>query len=147
MQPTFNRELSAGWFRDRVLLNRTGCGRATRGEVVILRSPEDDEELLIKRIVGTEGDTVQMAGRPYVVPVGQLWVEGDNSATSRDSRRFGPVDRSLVEARVAAKVWPLQDACFVSRTPLPPHVECASKHKQRAALVRSLTQPASLPYT
>ena len=109
MHPTFNRDGPA--FRDRILLNRL-YRQLDRGDVVVLRSPspKEGDQLLIKRIVGLEGDRVALqSGGECVVPSGQVWVEGDNKVVSRDSRRFGPVDLSLVEARVALKIWPLRN--------------------------------------
>ena len=114
MCPTFNQ--SGG--HDRVVLNRMFGGSVERGDVVVLRSPKSQQQLLIKRIVGVEGDSVQsLSGERLVVPSGQVWVEGDNKTCSQDSRQFGPVDKALVEARVALKVWPLREACIVDREP------------------------------
>ena len=47
------------------------------------------------------------------VPTGHVWVEGDNGEVSTDSNHFGTVDVHAVQARVAAKVWPLSEAGLV----------------------------------
>ena len=52
------------------------------------------------------------------VPRGQLWVEGDNEASSNDSNGFGCVAAALVEARVCLKLYPLTEAGVVSRKEL-----------------------------
>jgi inner membrane protease subunit 2 len=39
-----------------------------------------------------------------VVPYGHLWLEGDNSRSSRDSREIGPISKGLVEGR-AVLIW------------------------------------------
>lgn len=49
------------------------------------------------------------------VPRGQLWVEGDNEASSNDSNGFGCVSAALVEARVCYKLWPPSEAGVVTR--------------------------------
>jgi hypothetical protein len=69
-----------------------------RGDVVLLRSPEDGRTVLVKRCVALPGDLVP-AG---VVPAASVFVVGDDRADSRDSRVFGPVERSLLLGRVVA---------------------------------------------
>jgi signal peptidase I len=84
----------------------------------------------IKRVVGLPGETVegrnghvyvngQYLDEPYlpagvltssfapvVIPHGDLWVMGDNRDNSRDSRVFGPIQRSKVVGRTIWRVWP-----------------------------------------
>ena len=65
-----------------------------RGDVVILHSPTHPGEVLVKRVVGEEGEEVVTRGyrmRRVIVPTGHCWVEGDNSRASRDSNLFGSV--------------------------------------------------------
>lgn len=45
----------------------------------------------------------------FQVPEGHMWLEGDNSSNSRDSRTFGPVPQGLISGRILYKVWPLSD--------------------------------------
>lgn len=86
-----------------------------RGMVVAFWSPHNPELLAVKRIVAVEGDRVKTRGRyPFVyedVPVGHVWVEGDNSEKmgeeSYDSNFYGPVSKSLIVGRVVGVVWPL----------------------------------------
>jgi inner membrane protease subunit 2 len=81
-----------------------------RGEIVVLRSPEEGpRKRLVKRVVALEGDSIynDRTGRLVVVPRGYCWVEGDNRATSRDSAsQYGPVPLGLIEGRVTAIIWP-----------------------------------------
>lgn len=40
------------------------------------------------------------------VPVGHVWLAGDNVANSTDSRHYGPVPLGMVRGKVIARVWP-----------------------------------------
>ena len=137
MQPTFNKRGKQN--NDAVVLDRWSARTLAyrRGDVVVLRSPNAPDEMLTKRVVGLPGDWVRpraaahafenatdssqlsAASRDVVhVPRGQLWVEGDNAASSNDSNGFGCVAASLVEARVCFKLWPLSEAGPVERQEL-----------------------------
>ena len=104
-------------------------------EGVGLRQPDDD--VLIKRVIGLPGETVEGRGghvyingrqliEPYlpaglqtedfpamVVPDRSLWVMGDNRGNSRDSHLFGPIKESSVIGRAIAKVWPAGSISFL----------------------------------
>ena len=67
------------------------------GDVVVARRPDRPELEIIKRI------TAIAAG-------GAIVLEGDNPATSTDSRQFGPVTREHIVARVRWRYWPLPPA-------------------------------------
>jgi len=50
------------------------------------------------------GDGLSYRRRRYVVPDGHVWLEGDNSKCSIDSRDYGPVPASLIRGRVFFRV-------------------------------------------
>ncbi|OQS06275.1 mitochondrial inner membrane protease subunit [Thraustotheca clavata] len=108
MQPTLN---PSDTDRELVLLDKFSvqvAHRVARGDVIVLKSPSDPSELLTKRLIAIEGDWVEgRSGRRVVVPAGKCWIEGDNGELSDDSNSFGCVPMALIEARVAAVVWPL----------------------------------------
>lgn len=112
MSPTLNPPDS--WIQDRVLINkRLDIKDYRRGDVIVLRSPVEPSEHLIKRIVGLPNDLLFVdednsvgMKKMIVVPPGRCWIEGDNEACSRDSRLFGPVPLGLVEGRVSFVIWP-----------------------------------------
>ena len=63
----------------------------SRGDVVIATSPTDPKQTVCKRIRAIEGDTVTMntfqpRKMTIKVPKGHVWLEGDNSTNSTDSR-------------------------------------------------------------
>jgi signal peptidase I len=106
-------------------------------EGVGLTKPE--KEILIKRVIGLPGETVEgrsghvyIDGReliepylppgvttdtfgPTTVPKGSLWVMGDNRGNSHDSRfaDVGPIPESTVIGRAIMKVWPLGEQSFL----------------------------------
>ena len=43
---------------------------------------------------------------PVDVPVGTVFVMGDNRPRSQDSRRFGPIDTDSIVGRAFVRVWP-----------------------------------------
>jgi signal peptidase I len=47
-----------------------------------------------------------VADDPCKVPVGHLWVMGDNRTDSEDSRYIGPIKQDLVVGRAFVLVWP-----------------------------------------
>jgi signal peptidase I len=108
-----------------------------RFDIVVLKVPSQGEELLIKRVVGLPGETVEIkdggvyidgelleepftaestqAGRngKVTVPPLHVYVLGDNRDRSNDSRSFGPVPIENVIGRAWLSYWPLEDAGFV----------------------------------
>lgn len=102
-----------------------------RGDVVVLRMPDRGPELLIKRIIGLPGETVEIHNgtvhineqpldEPYLVrstgstygptlvPEGYVFVMGDNRGASNDSRVFGAVPLDRVVGRAWVSYWPLE---------------------------------------
>jgi signal peptidase I len=101
-----------------------------RFDVVVLRMPSQGDELLIKRVVGLPGETVEIRGghvyingeqleepftnaetRPgrdskVLVPPLHVFVLGDNRNHSNDSRSFGPVPIDNVIGRAWLSYWP-----------------------------------------
>lgn len=96
-----------------------------RGDVVLVRGLLEGRKAVIKRVVGVEGDTVQL--NQGVVTVNGVPVNGDSSPEehglwtlkqdecfllgdamdmSTDSRSFGPVSRKAVRARAWLVYWP-----------------------------------------
>ncbi|GAB4822745.1 hypothetical protein N2152v2_009791 [Parachlorella kessleri] len=75
-------------------------------------SPEEPRKVLIKRLVGIEGDWVTVPGDTK----GRCWVEGGGSSSSSskggssgsidDSRTFGSVPLALIEGSLSYVLWP-----------------------------------------
>jgi inner membrane protease subunit 2 len=109
MSPTINPPQS--WFRDCLLVNKfIKPTHYRRGDVVLFKSLDLPNKTIVKRLVGLPGDFISfddLFARGFVlVPKGYCWVEGDNEATSQDSRQFGPIPLGLLDGRVEGIIWP-----------------------------------------
>ena len=65
-------------------------------------------------------------GQPYTIPKGEYFVMGDNRNASSDSRIFGPVQRSRIEAHAWLRIWPF--ARFGPVTGNGPRLPSGSTH-------------------
>ena len=96
------------------ILNR----KYEKGDVVICSAPYDIKKAVCKRIAGVAGDQilVQRKYAPYpqtiIVPKNHVWLAGDNTKDSRDSRDYGAVPLQLIRGRLVCKlvpkVWPIE---------------------------------------
>jgi signal peptidase I len=104
-----------------------------RYDIVVLKLPSQGDELLIKRVVGLPGETVEIRDggvfingealdEPYIsdetrpgrndhitVPPLHVYVLGDNRNHSNDSRSFGPVPIENVVGRAWISYWPPEE--------------------------------------
>jgi len=108
-----------------------------RFDIVVLRLPNQGEDLLIKRVVGLPGETVEIRGgqvyisgeplyEPFIdedtspgriesvtVPPLHVYVMGDNRNHSNDSRSFGPVPIDDIVGRAWLSYWPPEEVGLV----------------------------------
>ena len=80
------------------------------GDVVVANHPVEARQRVIKRVAGLEGSQVPHVYRQQgrLVPGGRVWLEGDRSSDSLDSRHYGAVPLGLLTARVEGKICLLQ---------------------------------------
>mmetsp|Transcript_31655 Transcript_31655/g.51090 ORF Transcript_31655/g.51090 Transcript_31655/m.51090 type:complete len:160 (+) Transcript_31655:61-540(+) len=84
------------------------------GDVVVSISPCNPRIWVCKRILGMPGDRVYPEGNvPVKVPPGMVWIQGDNSDNSMDSRKYGPVPMALLQGRALVRVWPPSQIGFI----------------------------------
>ena len=108
------------------------------GDIVIFRSPIEEDKDLIKRCVAVGGQQVEVVGMqlyvngvrfpdppgakfvkggsgnygPIVVPKDHYFMMGDNRDNSLDSRVFGPVPNDLVKGKAMNVYWSIKpDKC------------------------------------
>ncbi|KAL0039196.1 hypothetical protein WJX77_011118 [Trebouxia sp. C0004] len=91
------------------------------GDVVTAYSVQNPRHIVCKRVIGLEGDTINVPwsstngpARKVKVPAGHVWLQGDNTLNSTDSRHYGPVPYALVNGKAFLKIWPLKEAGWVS---------------------------------
>ncbi|XP_072172043.1 mitochondrial inner membrane protease subunit 1-like [Diadema setosum] len=83
-----------------------------RGDIVIFKSPSDPRQFLCKRVVALEFDEIptdtswKFLKTTKYIPRGHVWLQGDNTDNSTDSRVFGPVPFGLIRGRAIFRVWP-----------------------------------------
>jgi len=105
-----------------------------KGDIVVFANPQRNPPILIKRVVASSGQSVDLKdgvvyvdgqaidepytyGKPtlplnpaieypFTVPDGYLWLMGDNRPNSGDSREIGPVALSAVKGRAMWTYWP-----------------------------------------
>lgn len=109
-----------------------------RGDILVFRSLEEDGLLLIKRLIGLPGDTVELKEgalyingelieEPYVVnnsdysgkfvvPEGHLFFLGDNRKTSKDARYWeNPyISKDEVLGRAGLRIYPFDNIGFIN---------------------------------
>jgi signal peptidase I len=134
MEPNFHT--SERVIVDRVTMLLSG---PSRGDVIVLDSPNVPDELLIKRVIGLPNELIRINdGRVYVDDVlldepyvmeycsyrscngewqlgpDEYFVLGDNRNHSLDSHSFGPVNAATIKGIARVRYWPFTDADVLS---------------------------------
>lgn len=131
MVPTFHTE-------DYILTDKVTYrfSNPTRGDIIVLKNPRDENQDFIKRIIALPGDSLKIEedqvyindllvqelylptgtltrsgnflhdGEGVKVPANQYFVFGDNRNASSDSREWGAITKKEIIGRVIFRYWP-----------------------------------------
>lgn len=130
MEPNFSEN-------DRILICRTMTlgGFYDKGDVVVFQQHiEGEDKNLIKRVIATQGDRVQiengtvsvnetplaeaytqgetLENLDVIVPESALFVLGDNREHSTDSRDFGVISKKQLKGKLLFRVFPFSKIKF-----------------------------------
>ena len=127
MQPTFQTN-------NHLIVNKVSyrMDKPAKGDIIVFQYPADPSRQFIKRVIATEGDTVEILNgqvivndrilsEPYIlqktednyhkvtIPEGRIFVLGDNRNNSEDSRfpHVGLVPLELIQGKAMIEIWPL----------------------------------------
>ncbi|UCH50527.1 MAG: signal peptidase I [Chloroflexota bacterium] len=123
-------------------------GEPQRGDIIVLRSPQNPNSDLIKRVIAMPGDNVEIKDdtvfvngaalvEPYTlepphylvlpqeIPSGQYFVLGDNRNNSSDSHRGWTVPRENIVGKAWITYWPPYRWSTIEHYPLNAGVQAA----------------------
>lgn len=86
-----------------------------RGDMVVAIKPTDSRTRVVKRVQAVAGDLIY--GKR--VQMNHVWLAGDNTNCSTDSRHYGAVPCALIQGTVYMRVWPLQHVARATRMTPP----------------------------
>ena len=119
-----------------------------RGDLVVVPHPADRAYEMVKRVGGLPGDPIPGASGRRLEP-GELWLEGDNSGATTDSRSFGPVSDRWVRGVVVLRYWPPGRVGIIKapgpsarRRVRPPHRRAGPPEAATGPLLRLLRSPS-----
>lgn len=100
-----------------------------KGDVVFCRAPRNSANVICKRVIGMEYDTIYNKEEGYeeYLNKGHVWLEGDNHDMSVDSRKYGQIPYGLIISRVLFRIWPLKRIGWINLPGEEPSKETSFK--------------------
>ncbi|XP_050303236.1 mitochondrial inner membrane protease subunit 1 [Anthonomus grandis grandis] len=78
-----------------------------KGDIIIAKCPTNPKQQICKRVIALQGEKVKTGFASYeIVPIGHVWLQGDNKSNSTDSRNYGAVPLGLIRSKAVCKIWP-----------------------------------------
>lgn len=103
-----------------------------KGDIIIAKCPTNPKQQICKRVAALQvcsilshlmfdlwiifqGEKIKTGFASYtIVPIGHVWLQGDNGTNSTDSRNYGPVPLGLIRSKAVCKVWPPKSISMLS---------------------------------
>lgn len=103
---------------DRLLYSKPHSMWDSRGNYS--NNPSLHKTVNVTHLLGETGDRARskeiaehcknkLGMKEVIVPLGHVWIEGDNRENSGDSRYYGSIPQGLIMSRVVARIWPLTE--------------------------------------
>ncbi|MGE5341786.1 MAG: signal peptidase I [Candidatus Omnitrophota bacterium] len=122
--------------QERIIISKWAIkdGNIKRGDIVVLRKPDEPDRTIIKRVIGLPGEVIEIIKgdvfinkqpldesylsiakdvmyrafnmHPLTIPADHYFVMGDNRTVSQDSRFFGPIKRNDIFGVTIFRYWP-----------------------------------------
>ena len=144
-----NKSITQTTAKDHSIWTRLTSGVVV-GDVIVCNHPRN-EGTICKRVIALPGDVVELhrslrySAQPEitVVPDGHVWVEGDNSNNSNDSRHYGAISSTLIVGKVLFRLWPVSKERMIIDRCLPGGI----KRLKDKPFTGSSVTPAGVPLT
>lgn len=87
-----------------------------KDDIIISKSPSNPKQYICKRVLALPGEKIRKGFVVQTVPLGHVWLEGDNKSNSTDSRDYGPVPVGLIRSRAVCRLFPFETARLFSKS-------------------------------
>lgn len=81
--------------------------------MALIDAADDDEDKRKTQINNQTSSQRTFRSQMIYVPNGHVWLEGDNSDNSLDSRNYGPVPMGLIQSRALVRIWPFNESTIL----------------------------------
>ena len=87
-----------------------------QSDIIVFTHKNDQNNFSVKRIVALPGDKFQFNDESPKITLDsdQIFVLGDNTVDSLDSKQFGPIKIDQIFGKVVFRIWPFKKIGLIS---------------------------------